>query len=127
MSRSRASGSQRDFLEITHLLAEMSDDTESQIAQVSPWFSVIHRVRGGSSALPGFGIIERVHRLAICRALAATPPDGWNQAIALHDAVVALLARRIRSPIGILLRLALLMILLRESRDVPHVIEVLGI
>ncbi len=116
-----------DFLEITLLLDEMIHDMETRIERVSPWFRLIDAVGGRTNEqLCGFGI-GQARELAWMTAerLAATSPDQFDDAIAQQDQVVALLAHVIRNPVGLLMRFALYVILLRESRNVPHVMKAL--
>lgn len=117
----------QDFLEITTLLDEMIRDMEARVERVSPWFRLIDAAGGRTNEqLCGFGI-GQARDLAWMTAerLAATPPEQLDSAIAHQDQAVALLARLIRNPVGLLMRLALLVILLRESRNVPHVMDAL--
>ncbi len=117
----------RDFDEITNLLDEMVHDMEERVERVSPWFRLIDRVGGRTNEqICGFGMGEaRTLAWLTAERLAATPPDQVAQVIAMQDKLVSLLGLAVRSPIGIHVRLALLLILLRESRDVPHVMQVL--
>ena len=117
----------RDFLEITDLLDEMIQGMQARIEQVSPWFRIINLVGGRTNEqICGFGM-KAARDLAWITAekLAATPHERLAQEIAIRDQVVAILGHAILVPVGIRLKLTLALILLRESRDVPTVMEIL--
>lgn len=117
----------RDFEEITVLLNEMIQGMESRIEQVSPWFSLLDRVGGRTNEqICGFAM-QQARDLAWLAAeqLSKTAPEDLDPTIASHDQLVATLANRIRSPIGIHLNIALFLIRLREWRDVAAVMDVL--
>lgn len=121
-------GLERDFEEITVLLNDMVQDMEARIEQVSPWFRIIDRAGGRTNEqICGFGM-RQARDLAwmVAERLSVLNPDEFEQEIALHDQVVATLGQLIRAPLGIRLKLALVFILLRESRNVPAVMRVLA-
>ena len=120
-------GLKRDFDEITNLLDDMIHDMETRVERVSPWFRLIDRLGGRTNEqICGFGMGEaRTLAWMTAQRLAATTPEQLGDAIATQDKLVSLLGLTVRSPIGLRLRLALLVILLRESRDVPHVMGIL--
>jgi len=116
----------RDFEEITVVLNEMTEDIQTRVARVSPWFRLIDRV-GGRTDEQILSFAMRASRdLAwkAAEALASAAPDEAARETEVYDAVVAALGKKIRAP-GRLLNLALLLIRLRETRDVPTVIETL--
>jgi hypothetical protein len=120
-------GLERDFKEITVLLNEMIQGMESRIEKVSPWFYLLDRLGGRTNEqICGFAM-QQARDLAWLAAgkLSKTLPEKLDETIALHDQIVAALASRIRSPIGIRLNIGLLLIRLREWRDVTAVMDVL--
>lgn len=116
-----------DFMEITVLLNAMIEAMETRIEQISPWFRLIDAAGGRvNETLCGFGIAQaRDLAWVFAERLAVTPTDQRDEVIAQQDQIVTLLARVVRSPVGLRLRLALLLILLRETRNVRQVMEVL--
>lgn len=116
----------RDFEEITVLLDEMIRGVQERIERVSPWFRIIDRVGGRTDEqICGFAMREaRDLAWKAAGELAVLEPERFEREIARHDEIVAVLGRGIRSP-GPLLRAALLLIRVRESKDVSAVIETL--
>ena len=120
-------GLEYDFKEITVLLDEMVQGMEQRIEKVSPWFLLLDRLGGRTNEqVCGFAM-QQARDLAwlVAERLSKTPPEELDQTIALHDLVVAALAHRIRTSIGLKLNLGLLLIRLREWRDVAAVMDVL--
>lgn len=118
---------ERDFREITNLLDEMIHGMEKRIEKVSPWFRLIDRVGGRThEQICGFGM-EQARNLAWLAAqeLASMTGEELSQKIQETDQIVALLGHFILSPIGILTRLGLFIIRLRETRRVPKAIQIL--
>ena len=121
----------RDFEEITLLLNEMNESIQERVVKVSPWFRLIDYAGGRADEQVLAFAMKASRDLAwkAAQELALTGLNGpaFERQIALHDQVVAALAIPIRFPPGRLLRTALLLIRLRESYDVPAVIEMLRI
>ena len=121
----------RDFDEITILLNEMTDNIQERLEKVSPWLGLIDYAGGRTDETVLAFAMKAARDLAwkVAQELSATASDtsAFDRAIALHDAVVAGLAVPIRNPPGRWLRTVLLVIRLRESYDVPTVIETLRI
>ena len=120
-------GLERDFMEITNLIDDMIHGVEKRIEKVSPWFRLIDRVGGRTNEqICGFAI-EQARNLAwlTAQALASVTGEELSQKIQETDQIVALLGHVILSPIGILTRLGLFIIRLRERRRVPQAIQIL--
>ena len=121
----------RDFQEITVLLNEMAQSIQVRVEKVSPWFRFIDYAGGRSDEQVLSFAMKTSRDLAwkVAQQLAATGSNtsALDREIALHDKVVATLAVPIRFPPGRWLRTVLLLIRLRESYDVPTVIEMLRI
>jgi len=116
----------RDFDEISQLLIEMILDIQARIETVSPWFWVLDRVGGRTDEqLCAFALqVARQRVWHTAEQLAMTAQDGLEQAIDMHDRLVAGLGRGLYFP-GFWLGSAHLLIRLREVDDVPRVIEAL--
>ncbi|HET7375195.1 MAG TPA: DUF5995 family protein, partial [Anaerolineae bacterium] len=120
-------GLERDFMEITNLLDEMIHGVEKRIEKVSPWFRLIDHVGGRTNEqICGFAI-EQARNLAwlTAQALASLTGEELSQKIQETDQIVALLGHVILSPVGIVTRLGLFIIRLRERRRVPQAIQIL--
>ena len=119
-------GLKRDFQEITVVLSEMIDSVQERFDQVSPWFRIIDYVGGRTDEQVCAFAIKIARNLAwkAAEELAVAAPDKYKQEIASHDLIVAELGRKIQSP-GRLVRAALYLVRVRESNQVPVVIEAL--
>ncbi len=119
-------GLERDFQEITVLLGEMIDAVQERVNRVSPWFRIVDRVGGRTDEQVCAFAIRKARDTAWSAALelAVTPPARYKPLVGSHDQTVAALAKRIRSPGG-LLGAALHLIRMRESPSVPHIIQAL--
>jgi hypothetical protein len=119
-------GLKRDFQEITVLLSEMIDSVQERFEQVSPWFGIIDYVGGRTDEQVCAFAIKTARNLAwkAAEELAVASPDKYEQEIASHDQTVAELGRKIQSP-GRLVRAALYLVRVRESNQVPVVINAL--
>ena len=118
---------EKDFNEITNLLAEMIHGMEKRIEKVSPWFRLIDHIGGRTNEqICGFGM-EQGRNLAWLTAqeMANLTGEELSQKIQETDQIGAALGQVILSPIGILTRLGLHIIRLRETRHVPQVIQIL--
>jgi hypothetical protein len=120
-------GLRADFDTINRVLAELVDGFMDDVNEVSPWIGFLDRIGGRTDqALVRFSIeIARRQAWALAEQLAAAPSDQWAGAIHSRDRATADFARPILRP-GPQLSSGLLLIRLRESNNVPHVISVLG-
>lgn len=118
---------ERDFHGINTLLADMVDDIQDALSEVSPWGAAILDFAGGRSDefLINFGVkTVRASAWRWATELAVTPHEEWPALIESRDRDVHFLARVIQRP-GPLLRCALVLARLGEPRDVRRVIEML--
>jgi hypothetical protein len=118
---------ERDFTRITTILDEMIEDVQARIKRISPWFFLIDWAGGRrDEQLVGYGIRQaREVAWQAARSLAAADPALFDEQVQLHDAVVAALAEKIRTP-GRLLGAALRVVRMRESQDVARVMAALA-
>lgn len=116
-----------DFDLINDVLAELIDSFMGRLDAVSPWVGFLDRFGGRSdTAVVKFSIeIARRRAWDLAVALAAAPAAEWGGLIAARDSSTAALGRTILAP-GPFLPAGLLLIRLRESNDVPRVIDLLG-
>jgi hypothetical protein len=120
-------GLRADFDTVNRVLAELVDGFMDDVNEVSPWIGFLDRIGGRTDqALVRFSIeIARRQAWALAEQLAAASSDQWTDVIESRDRATADFAHPILRP-GPQLSTGLLLIRLRESNDVPHVIGVLG-
>jgi hypothetical protein len=120
-------GLRNDFDRINDILADLVDGFMGAVGEVSPWVGFLDRFGGRTDqTLVKFSIeIARRRAWDLAVQLADAPRDDWNDLITVRDSATAALARMILVP-GPVLPAGLFLIRLRESNDVPRVIEVLG-
>ena len=116
----------RDFNEINVILSELVDQVQEEIDELSPWFAWIDRLGGRTDeAIVNFSMGKaRDAAWGVAERLAPLNPERWEPELEKLDWEVALLGRLIRNP-GVFLNLKLLGIRLRESNDIPRIIDVL--
>ena len=107
------------------MLAKVQHDIE----ELSPWIRFLDRLSDDKveDAIINFSLGEArkcAWRVAV-RVAAAGPAEAAPY-LAKLDLDVSLLGRLVRSPLGLFVRLGLLVIRLRESNDIPHIIDVLS-
>lgn len=119
-------GLKRDFDEINKILSRLLDEVQAKIDKLSPWLNWLDRVGGRiDEVLFNFSLkIARGAAWKVAERFASLAPKDHPREIAVLDAKVAELARRILSP-GWLISSAALLIKLRERDDVEHVMAVL--
>jgi hypothetical protein len=116
-----------DFDTINRVLAGLVDGFMDDVDEVSPWIGFLDRIGGRTDqAVVRFSIeIARRQAWALAEQLAVARPDQWAGIIESRDRATAGFTRPILHP-GPQLSSGLLLIRLRESNDVPDVIDVLG-
>jgi hypothetical protein len=115
----------RDFDRINEILAALVAGIEDDLSELSPWIGLLDRLGGRhDEEVIWFSIeVARAQAWRFATELAPLAPDDWAGPIAARDARVAHLARKIRNPgwLGV----KLLLIRARESNDVARNIRVL--
>jgi hypothetical protein len=118
-----------DFDEINRILAGMVAKVRSNINELSPWINFIDGVFSLTDE-------DRVINFSMDKAR----DSAWNVALMLNssspaeralklavlDDAVTAFGLLVRNPAGFLINLGLLIIRLRESNNVPHIIDVLS-
>jgi hypothetical protein len=116
-----------DFDEINAILAGMVNQVIDEINEVSPWIKFLDQIDpSADNAVINFSM-DRARACAwdFASKLAPMAPDDWGPVLGTRDRATADLGRLISHPPGLLFKLGLLVIRLRESSDVPKVIAVL--
>lgn len=117
-----------DFYQINNLLGSMIAKVESNINELSPWIKFLDHIdpKAGDAVI-NFSIDKaRDCSWIVATRINSLDPDRRRVDLALLDASIAALGNVIRSPRGWLFKIGLHVIRLRESNDIPHVIDVLS-
>ena len=117
----------RDFDEINTILAGLVAQVQNEIDELSPWLGILDHIGGRTDeAIVKFSINKaRDAAWGVAQRLAPLSPDQWDPELDKLDGEVATLGCLVRNP-GWFLNLGLLAIRLRESNDVPRIIDVLS-
>jgi hypothetical protein len=120
-------GLQNDFNTINTVLANLETDVEREVCSLSPWINRLDHIDPRAGRVIANFSIDRARACAWAAAqrLAALSGAERDAAIAEIDSEIALLAALIRSPIGLLINVNLILVRLREVWDVRRVIAVL--
>lgn len=121
-------GLERDFNEINTVLATLETDIEREVCALSPWIDRLDHIDPRVGRIVANFSIDRARACSweAAQRLALLSGDARDEAIANIDAEVALLARLIARPIGIVINLNLVLVRLRETWDARKVISVLS-
>jgi len=116
-----------DFDQINNILASLVNQVQDEINEVSPWLAVLDHIGGRTDeVIINFSMDKaRAHAWKMAQELASLSPDQWAPELVKQDLEVTALGHLIETP-GIFLSLGLLVIRLRESNDIPKVIDVLA-
>ncbi len=119
---------EHDFNVINGILGGMIAKVRSDVEEVSPWIKLLDRIDpSGENALIKFSMDKaRASAWLVANIVNSTPPDQLERKLSILDDGVAILGSLIGNPREWLLSLGLHVIRLRESSDVPHVIDVLN-
>jgi len=100
----------------------------SDVAEVSPWIQFLGTIdSSGQESLIRFSMDKaRASAWLVANIVNSTPPDQLPRKLSILDDGVAKLGSMIANPREWLLGLGLYVIRMRESNDVPHVIDVLS-
>ena len=117
-----------DFETINGILGGMIVKARSNIEEVSPWIKLLDRVNPrGEDALVKFSLDKaRTSAWLVANLVNETPSARLSRELSILDDGVSILGNLIGSPREWLLRFGLYVIRVRESNDVPHIIDVLS-
>ena len=117
-----------DFNRINDILASMVVKVRSDVEEVSPWIKLLDTYASQTEdRLIEFSLSKaRTSAWLVANMINSTPTDKLGRELEILDEGVSKLGGLIASPKGFLLKLGLRVIRLRESNDVPHVIDVLS-
>ena len=118
---------QHDFDEINNILAGLVLPVQKAIGEVSPWIGFLEKIDPrADDALINFSmLVARNEAWKFAVRLNALDEQRKVAAIAERDSEIARFGRLVYQPPGVFFKLGLLAIRLRESNDIPKVIDVL--
>jgi hypothetical protein len=121
-------GLEHDFNEINEVLATLETDVEREVCSVSPWINMLDHIDPDAGRVISNFSIDRARECSWRTAQRLAPLSGTDleNAIVEIDGDVALLARLVERPIGLLINLNLILVRLRECWNVRKVIRVLS-
>jgi len=119
---------EHDFNQINNILSAMINKVRSDIEEVSPWIKLLDRYGSQSEdRLVNFSLGKaRTSAWLVANMINSTPTQQLGRELEILDEGVAKLGGLIGNPRECLISLGLRVIRLRESNDVPHVIDVLS-
>jgi len=119
---------QTDFNRINDILGGMINKVRSDVEEVSPWIKLLDRYASQSEdRIVNFSLGKaRASAWLVANMINSTPTENLGRELEILDAGVAKLGGLIAHPREWLISLGLRVIRLRESNDVPHVIDVLS-
>lgn len=117
-----------DFNKINDILGSMIIKVRSDIEEVSPWIKLLDRYSSQTEdRLINFSLGKaRESAWLVANMINSTPPDRLARELNILDEGVATLGSLIGSPKEWLISLGLHVIRIRESNDIPHIIDVLS-
>jgi hypothetical protein len=119
---------ENDFNQINNVLGGMIIKVRSNIEEVSPWINLLDRYASQSEdRFINFSLGKaRESAWLVANMINSTPADRLARELSILDEGVAKLGSLIGSPKEWLISLGLYVIRVRESNDVPRVIDVLS-
>ena len=117
-----------DFNQINAILGAMVAKVRTDIEEVSPWINFLDRLApAAENQFINFSLDKaRASAWLVANIVNSTPPEELARKLSVLDDGVALLGSLIGSPKEWLVRLGLHVIRVRESSNIPHIIDVLG-
>jgi Family of unknown function (DUF5995) len=121
-------GLKTDFDRINMVLGGMLVKVKENIDQLSPWIKLINHVAPATEdRIINFSLDKaRASAWLVANMLATLSPAEQTRKLEILDNAVAAFGNLLRSPKGLLVNLALSAIRLRESNDIPRIIDVLS-
>ena len=117
-----------DFNRINDILGDMINKVRTDVGEVSPWIRMLNMFPSQSDdRLINFSLNKsRNSAWLVANLINSTPADKLGRELEILDDGVSKLGTLIVNPREWLISLALRIIRLRESNDVPHIIDVLS-
>jgi hypothetical protein len=117
-----------DFDRINSILSGMILKVRTDIEELSPWIKFLDRLAPtAEDQIINFSLNKaRASAWLVATMVNSTPPEKLGTKLSILDDGVAMLGSLIASPNGWLVNFGLRGIRLRESNDIPHIIDVLS-
>ena len=117
-----------DFDRINNILGSMIAKVRTDVEELSPWIKFLDQIAPtAEDTIINFSLDKaRASAWLVATMINSTPPEQLGTRLSILDAGVAMLGTLIASPKGWLVNLGLHAIRVRESNDVPHIIDVLS-
>jgi hypothetical protein len=121
-------GLEHDFNQINSILAGMVQRVRANVDQLSPWINLLDHIDPkADTAIINFSLGKaRANAWSVATELAPLTEAQLSIQLEVMDTSVWALGQLIWQPLGFLFKQGLLVIRLRESSDVPLIIDVLG-
>jgi hypothetical protein len=119
---------EHDFNQINDILGAMVTKVRADVEEVSPWIKLLDSVAPSvENQFINFSLDKaRASAWLVANIVNSTPPEQLPLKLSILDEGVAMLGSLIGSPKEWLVSLGLHVIRIRESNDIPHVIDVLS-
>lgn len=117
-----------DFDRINDILHDMIIKVRTDVQSLSPWIKFLDQFAPASGdRIINFSLNKaRASAWLVANMVNSTPPEKLGTKLSILDDGVAMLGSLIASPKGWLINFGLRGIRLRESNDIPHIIDVLS-
>lgn len=118
-----------DFNQINNILAGMVAKVRSNIEELSPWINFIDRQVGltKENRIINFSMDKaRDSAWSVALMLNSSSPEQRVKKLLMLDDAVSSFGDLVSRPAGFLINAGLRVIRLRESNDIPHIIDVLS-
>ncbi|MBP6820538.1 MAG: hypothetical protein KA368_03295 [Acidobacteria bacterium] len=118
----------QDFETINTILAELVQPVQNEIGDVSPWIRFLEKIDpSANDAIINFSMrVARNSAWNFALRLNSLDAEERSGAIQKRDHEIAELGRLVIYPPGVFFKIGLFGIRLRESNDIPQVIEILS-
>src|SRR5712691_2212257 len=119
---------EHDFNRINDILGAMVAKVRTDVEEVSPWINFLDRLApSAENKFINFSLDKaRASAWLVANIVNSTPPEQLARRLSILDDGVAILGSLIGSPNEWLVSLGLHVIRLRESNDIPRVIDLLS-
>jgi len=119
---------EHDFNQINAILGAMVPKARADVEEVSPWINLLDRLApAAENRFINFSLDKaRESAWLVANIINSTPPEQLARKLGILDDGVAMLGTLIGSPKEWLVSLGLHVIRLRETSDIPHIIDVLS-
>jgi hypothetical protein len=117
-----------DFNRINNILGSMILKVRTDVGELSPWIKFLDQLAPtAEDRIINFSLNKaRASAWLVATMVNSTPPEKLGSKLSILDDGVAMLGSLIGTPNGWLINLGLRGIRIRESNDIPHIIDVLS-